>query len=373
MKVAMFSDTYLPHNNGVATTLYQIHHARKEWDTEVFSPVEHKDVITVKGFPFLVYPEYKIALNSGWLEERVLDEKFDLIHNHTPYGLFYYGREISRKLELPLIGSFHTDPAAIFGAILSTESMMGGVATKLTWDYLIKLYNNCDVVIAPSEWAKEEIVHRRIKRPIEVIPNGIDTEKFSPQVDSSEFLEKYKIPEDKKIVLFCGRLQKKKDPKTFVRAALESESDAVFVIIGKGELENTLRRVSRKKESIIFTGFMPEDLLPQAFAAADIFVMPSEMETQGIVLAEALASETPCISTNVGSAKEMIPSEFIIPQKEPKILAEKIDYLLENDSERKKMARDGRKRAEERFSIDAMVSELASVYRRISENGVGEI
>ncbi|MBN2518027.1 MAG: glycosyltransferase [Candidatus Altiarchaeota archaeon] len=367
MRVAMFSDTYWPQNNGVATALYHIHNAKKCWEDTIFSPIEHKDVITVKGLPFLFSYDYKIALNTGWQLRGVIgDGEFDVVHNHTPYNMFYYGYRASKMLDLPLVGSFHTDPAAVFGSLISTESEVGKVATRLTWKYLIKLYNRCDSIIAPSEWAKGEILARGIRGNVEVVPNGIDTKKFNPHVQTDEFLEKYSIPKGKKIVLFCGRLHKKKSPETFARAAKEASGDAVFVVVGKGALEGKLKTITRGRDNVIFTGYVPEDLMPQAFAAADIFVMPSEMETQGLVLAEALASGAVGISTDVGSAREILSDELIIPNGDHQALAETIDYLLENDTERGKIAKKQRQLIEEEFSIEAMIAKLESLYKRVA-------
>jgi|GEM_PF-6589826 len=364
MKVANFTDTYVPHNNGVATSLYGVHHSKKNWESHIFGPVEHHDVMKIGGVPFPIFTEYMIALNTGWLKRHM--GEIDVIHNHTPYGMFYYGRKLSGKLEKPLIGSFHTDPAAVFGAVIPTDSLVGKPLTWFTWKYLIKLYRRCDIVIATSPWVKRQLDSRRLKRPIEIIPNGVDIRKFSPDIDSQEFKQRYHIG-NRPVVFFTGRLEYKKDPETFLRAAMESESDAVFVMSGKGELEGKLKRMYKGEPNVIFTGYLPDELIPQAFSAADLFVMPSEMETQGIVLLEALASGTPCIATGTGIAKDVIGPEFVMEPRDAKGLAEKVDALIEDKKGRKKLAREGRKLAENEYSIEVMVKRLGYLYERVCE------
>lgn len=363
MKVANFTDTYPPHHNGVATVLYALHHAKKEWQDTLFGPLEHPDVVKVAGLPFPLFPEYKIAINTGWLKKRVAD--FDVIHNHTPYGMFYYGWNIARSLQKPLVGTFHTDPAAVFGALLATESRFGRPATKITWKYLIGIYNKCDTVIAVSGWLARELKKLGMKAPIEIIPNGLDVKKFNPDVDHKAFKEKYDLP-DKPIVLFLGRLQHKKDPETFVRAALASKSDATFVLSGHGELEGDLKQLAGDDPRIKFLGFLPSEMVPPAYAAADLFIFPSEMETQGMVVLEAMACGTPCVATDVGISSDVLKPEYIVQPKDFKGIAERVDRLLKDEKTRHQLAKDGRKLVEKEYSMEAMVRKLGDLYERMS-------
>lgn len=362
MKIANFTGTYPPHTNGVAATLYELHHLRKRWEDIVFGPIRHEDVVYVPGIPSPLHPQYKLALSSGGLEERVERTGFDVIHNHTPYNMFYYGVKIARDLDLPLVGTFHTDPAAVFGAVLPVDSLLGKPATMMTWGYLIQLYNGCDLVVAISEWLRGELLKRGIKKPIEVVHNGVNTARFNPKNDYGGFLERYGIAEGRDVVLYVGRLQHKKDPETFVRAALGSKSDAVFVIAGEGELEGRLKTLAAGDGRVLFTGYLPEELVPQAFAAADVFVLPSEMETQAVVLLQAFASGTPCLSTRVGMAEELLDDRYLFPHRDHEALSSKIDGLLSDDGLRKSMAGVCRKRAEE-YSIEAMADKLYSIYK----------
>jgi glycosyltransferase involved in cell wall biosynthesis len=177
----------------------------------------------------------------------------------------------------------------------------------------------------------------------------------------------FKVPQEKPIVLFMGRLQHKKDPETFVRAAIESKSDAVFIASGKGELEPKLREIAAGHPNIIITGFLPEKMVPAAYAAADVFAMPSEMETQGLVILEAMASGAVGIATDVGVTREVVRPENVIGFKDYKCLAGRIDAILADDAGREKLAKEGRKLIESEYSIDAMVQKLGRLYEDVSE------
>ena len=365
MRVATFTDTYMPHRNGVASSLWAIHHTKKPWEEEIFAPRKHNDVKKVFSLPFLLCPEYWLALSVNGMKSKV--DSFDIVHNHTPYNMFYYGAKTAKRLGVPLVGTFHTDPAAVFGWLIPTDCPPGKPATKVTWRYLIRLYEHCDRTIAVSPWLADVLRDRGFKGEISVLPNGIDVKKFNPYVDTSEFKKRYNIPKGKDIVLFIGRLQHKKDPKTFVRAALECKEDAVFIIAGEGELKCDLKRMAKKDKRIIFVGYLPEKLLPAAYAAADLLVLPSEMETQALVLIEAMASETACISTNVGIALDVVEAEYIFEHKDYKALAGMMSELLSNKSKREIIAKKGLNLVREEYSLEAMVRKLDKLYGEVLE------
>ena len=353
MKVANFTDTW-GQNNGIVRALEETKKVKKPWEDTIFAPRT--------GLPVPFAPDYMFALSIGNITGKVRGS--DIVHIHTPYPMFYYGWRAARELKLPFIGSFHTDPAAFFGSVLSERSIFGKFASRIMWRYLIRVYNNCDAVIAPSEKTKKELESRGIKRRVFVVPNGIDTKMFNPKNRNDEFLRKYNVPQGKPVVLFLGRLEKRKRPDVFVKAALESKSDAVFVVVGKGNMLGKLRNMARGKPNIIFTGFLPEHLVPQVYAAADLFVMPSETETQGMVLFEAMASGCAVLSTDVGSADEVLNWEFIFELDDVKGLANRIDGLTENPKKLEAVKQANRRLIEREYSVEACVKKLGAVYQK---------
>lgn len=362
MRVANLSDTYVPHNNGIAAVLHNIHHAKKDWEDKIIGPMDNPEVIKVAGLPFPPFPDYKLALDTGSLRGTL--SRFDVLHNHTPYGMFYYGLKYSKELNLPLVGTFHTDPAAIYGAFATADSRIGKLSEKVLWRYLIGIYNRCEKVVAVSRWLKEELERRGMKREVVHIPNGVDTVRFNPNADTSEFNKIYN-PDNKPLVLFVGRLQYKKDPITFVKAAMRSKKDAVFVVAGRGELREQLIEMSKGDPRIVYAGFLPESMLTAAYCAADVYVMPSESETQGMVLLEAMACGSSCISTKVGIAEEVVADPWLFEVGDYVSLSEKIDALLEDNKYRDKYSKSARKLMEGEYSIAANARKLRQVYEEV--------
>ena len=109
---------------------------------------------------------------------------------------------------------------------------------------------------------------------------------------------------------------------------MECKEEATFIISGRGELEMRLRERAHGLDNIKFLGFLPAKFVPQIYSAADVFVMPSEMETQGIVILEAMAAGTACIGTDVGITRDVVEPERIIPFRDHQRLAQVIDSLL---------------------------------------------
>jgi glycosyltransferase involved in cell wall biosynthesis/GT2 family glycosyltransferase len=370
MKVANFTDTYLPHTNGVATALYAMHHAKKGWEDDVFTPIyskgtHHVRMNKVASLPFPA-PNYRFAISISGIRNKA--KGCDIIHIHTPYNMFYYSAKCARELMLPLVGTFHTDPPAFFGGYISPESPVGKLLSRFTWWWFIKMYNECDAVIAPSEQIRDELLELGLKRPLYVVYNGVDTKRFDPKLRTEAFLGKYGIPKGKKLVFFVGRLESRKRPYVFVKADLESKSDAVFVVVGSGNMRSSLEKMAKGRKNIIFTGFLSDEMLPQAFAAADVFVMPSEKETQGIVILEAMASGCAVVSTDAGAAREMLGEEHLFARGDYKGLAKRVDAILSDTKHLEAVKKQNRARAVKDYSMEICLSKLDAIYQKVYDD-----
>lgn len=355
MKVAMFSDTYAPHNNGVATVLSSIQSAARDFESFVVAPTEKSDVM-VSGPKNPLYCDYKIVL------DRDMDRKIpecDVVHIHTPYTMFYYGREIARKRGLPFIGTFHTEPAALL-SMFDVSSVLGMQLSTLTWRFLVSLYKSCRVVTAPSKGIVKELKARGMKN-VEYLPNGVDTERFGPQARPADFYDRYDINKDREIVLFIGRLQKKKGADVFVDAALKCKTEALFLVGGRGELREKLERKARGRDNIKFLDYVPDELLPKAYAAADLIAFPSQMETQGMVIMEAMSSGRAVISTPVGVAPDVLEKGFLF-KLDSNSLARKIAEVMGSDL--KETGRKNRRVIEADYTLERMVDGLNDLYSK---------
>jgi glycosyltransferase involved in cell wall biosynthesis len=190
-------------------------------------------------------------------------------------------------------------------------------------------------------------------------------------VDGDEFKKIYGLEGTAPIILFVGRLNYQKGLRYLLAAmptVLSRFKGAKLVIVGGGEQFVYLQNLSESlgvKNSVIFTGEIPHERITDAFAAADILVLPSIFESFGIVLIEAQAMGKPVVCTRVGGVPEaLIEKEtgIIVEPRRPDQLAEAIISILSNPKMAKSMGEKGRKFVEENFDWQKTVSKIVEIY-----------
>lgn len=206
-------------------------------------------------------------------------------------------------------------------------------------------------VIAISEASKNDLIkYYRLKiDDIEVIPDGINTERFSPKNNSEKIKKKF----GDKLLLFSGLMIYRKRVPVLLDAmsiVIKEIPDVQLILTGKGPYLKDWRKLASKlglDNNVSFLGFVNDELLLELYASADIYVFPSELEGFGQVLLEALASGTPVICANRPPMADIIGNggtTFIA--NNIKDLAKKIIYLLNNNEELKSLQNNTLKVAE---------------------------
>lgn len=180
------------------------------------------------------------------------------------------------------------------------------VAVEKISDYFIK---KSDVIITPSPFGKS-LMEKRFDKPIAVISNGIDTEKFSfSKKKREEFRDKYNL-KGEKVIYFIGSPIPKKGVYDFIRLAkkFKNRNDIQFVWVGKIhphlDVNYTIKDLRRKFKNVLFTGFV--DDIVAAHSAGDIFIMPSHHELFGIPALEAMACNRPVVTRDIKCYREWL-------------------------------------------------------------------
>ena len=202
-----------------------------------------------------------------------------------------------------------------------------------------------------------------IKKPITIIHHGVNQSLFTDH-DPSEC---------KKIanqIIIVGRLEAIKGHQFFFKAlptVLERFPDAQLIIMGDGTEKNNLKRLAKTlgiEKSINFLGFQPKPFL--FIAQSEIMLQTSLYESFGLVFIEAFALKTPVIAFDVPAGNEIIINNetgILVPLFDIKVLSEKIIYLLENPSERKRISDNAYKKFEEYYNAQRMVDETVAWYK----------
>lgn len=298
--------------------------------------------------------------------------KFDIISFHD--WLSAFAGIISKKnTKLPAVFHIHS--------IEEQRALGGGSETIKEIERLAAKY--ADKIITVSYSMKDFLISLGYpKEKIEVVYNGIDTEKYSPKNVNwklvEELKQRYNI-QNEKVILFVGRLTWIKGVYNLLRAMVEvnkKHKDVKLIILGKGEEYSNLLQLKQQlglNNVEIYSKWVSEEERIAHYALADVCVFPSINEPFGIVSLEAMAMEKPVVvgAKNVNGLKEqVVPSGenrtgVHVNGEDPYDIAWGIDVVLSNLEEARKWGKNGRKRVEEMFKIEYTAKKTLEIYESL--------
>ena len=316
--------------------------------------------------PIHIYWENLYASNVSKIIEKY---NIDLIHAHFAYREGLVGLLAKAKTKKPLIVTCHGYD------ILFEPTIKYGVRLSRRINSIVhKVLNSADAILTASKATFNEckkIVSDTDK--IYLIPNGVDVEKFNPHINGFNIRRKHRIEGYTVVFTLRGHVPKN-GLEYLIKAVprvLSEKKNVIFVIGGDGPLRRYHERLATKlnvKEKIIFTGIIPQNLVPYYYAMSDIVVVPSLQEAFGLVVTEAMACGKPVIGTRVGGIPDQIIdgyNGFLVKPRSPEEIAEKIIYLVDNPDEARHMGMNGRRIVEERFNIEKRVEKIISIYEEV--------
>jgi 1,2-diacylglycerol 3-alpha-glucosyltransferase len=376
LKIAFFTDSFLPAHDGVVSSILNFRRelAKRGHEVYIFAPAtpqtramikDQKNVILIRGMKFRKYPQYSFALLPFTSASRFDEISPDIVHSHTPIIMGTWALALAKMNKIPIVSTFHT--------LFTDKYVIQEYATKraaelirrYSWKYARFYYNKCTLTMAPSGTIKELLDRKHINNTY-VVPNGVDINRFNKKVDGSRIRRKLKKKRDEKIVLYVGRLSREKRIETLIKAAHYLREDNIRIVFaGSGPAANfyTRRAASHASDgNTTFTGFIDDKLLPGYYAAADAFCIPSTFETQGIVSLEAMASGKPVIGANSMALKEIIKNgkngEKFKPN-DSKDCARKIKKVINNIDSYNETVETARN-----YSVETTTDELLKVYKK---------
>ena len=173
------------------------------------------------------------------------------------------------------------------------------LAAPLFRRWICRCYRMGDVILTPTEYSRKLLKGYGLTAPIYSLTNGVDTKFFCADESAGKrFRKRYRIPEEKKVVISAGHLIRRKGIFDFLELASKMP-DILFIWFGGGNRllipPDVRRAVKAKTQNVIFAGFVGAQELKEAYCGADAFVHFSYEETEGIVVLEALACKVPVI------------------------------------------------------------------------------
>jgi len=296
-------------------------------------------------------------------------DKFDIIHSHgytLSYSLIacYYAKKKSK----PFILTAHD-------IIISQELPIEAKIFKKLYDitfgkYLLK--NSERLIALTDDQIPQYLASGAPIDKIRIVPNGIELEKFLKVTINSSILDQFKIKENDDILLFIGRIEKYKGIQDIIKIMpeiLKIYPNLKLFIVGEDYgFKFQLIKYAKKLNilnKIFFTGPISEANLLQLFKRADIFVFPSKMEGFGIVLLEAMASNTLCIAYDIPSVRKVISNgENGILIKSSDELFIKILYYLKNIEERAEIEKKALQFVQE-YDMKNIINKIENIYKEV--------
>jgi len=367
MRVAIFTETFLPKVDGIVTRLrHTVEQLQRAGDRVlVVAPEggirEYKGakVFGVTGFPLPLYPELKLAVPNASIRVALEEFQPDIIHIVNPAVLGLGGLYYAKSLGIPLVASYHTH----LPQYLQHYGL--GMLEELLWSLLRTAHNQAELNLCTSTAMVKELTEHGIER-CDLWQRGVDTEMFQPHLASEKMRSRLSQGHpDKPLLLYVGRLSAEKEIDR-IRPVLESIPEARLALVGDGPHREALEQ-HFDGTATHFVGYLQGLELASAFASADAFIFPSRTETLGLVLLEAMAAGCPVVAAGTGGITDIVTDGvngylFDPTAENGAIVA--TQRLLANQSERELLRQNARQEAE-RWGWAAATEGLRQYYRGI--------
>ncbi len=379
MRVLMVSDVYFPRINGVSTSIETFRGALATRGVEVtlVAPSYGDDapaagIIRVPARRVPGDPEDRLAhyvkLRRATLKAA---ESCDVIHIQTPFAAHYAGLRAARRLNKPVIATYHT----LFEEYLRhyipwlPAAWLRGLARRFSCGQC----NALDTVIVPSSAMRARLRDYGVTRPPHVLPTGLPSTAFTPG-EAAGFRARHGISPARPVVMFVGRVAHEKNIGFLLEAVALARRvlpELLFLVTGEGPARADLEQRSAQMGlagSVRFLGYLDRKReLPAAYAAADIFIFASRTETQGLVLLEAMAQRCPVVGLSVmGTADILEPRRGCrVAPDDPAGFARAMVELLNDPVTLMRLGEQARAYARE-WSDQALADRLAEIYRGLA-------
>lgn len=378
MRIGFFTDTYTPQINGVVTSIKLFTDAleRKGHEVYIFAPTPRQPtdtarIVRIPSVPFAFQPEMRVAsIYSQHAYRLVRRANLDVIHSHDPFAIGLFSLAVAKRFRIPYVHTYHTLYPEYVHYIWETR-FTRAMAQRLSREFC----DQCDLVLAPSTKIEKALAQWGVTAPVELLPTGVDAGRFAKRdlAAAAALRARFDIPESDRLLTFVGRIGREKNVDLLVEAmAHVTTRGARLLIVGNGPYRPDLERhiaALGVGDRVTFTGYLQRDDVAAAYAASDAFFFASTSETQGLVVAEAMASGLPVIAVEdlaVGDAVTDGVNGFLTAET-PEALAEAADRVLTDPSLRAAMGAESIRRAED-LSIDLMAERLAALYAGVVES-----
>jgi Glycosyltransferase len=379
MNILFISDVFFPRVNGVSTSINTFatelralgHQVTLIAPSYTDEDKQEEWIVRVPSHKIYFDPEDRL-MNFGKLKALlpwIRDKHFDVIHIHTPFTAHYVGIHFGKKLDIPVVETYHTFFEDYLHHYLPFIPQF--ISRKLARTISRRQCNAVDGIVSPSKPMLDVLKQYGIKTPAEVVATGLDDSSFA-NVDGEHFRMSHDIPLTQPMLLFVGRVAHEKNIGFLLEMHVElikNHPDALLVITGEGPAEESIKQSIEKlgiSNKVRMIGYLDRGHeLIACYKAADIFVFASKSETQGLVLLEAMAQGTAVVAiAELGTKSILIEGEGVLIAKDDiNDFADKVSALLSDAPKRQMIGEKGRQYAQEKWTAGILAKKVAKFYK----------
>ncbi|MDV6316412.1 glycosyltransferase [Idiomarina sp. HP20-50] len=378
MRVAMFTNNYLPFIGGVPISIERLRNGLVKLKDKVLvvapryqKKMEREEhVVRMPSlFSFGEKSEFRFAnIFSGAVRKKVKAFKPDIIHVHHPFWIGSLGVFMARRLKVPVVYTYHTRLEHYAHFVFLPGSLFRNIIAH----FLVRRFaNKCDGVIVPTQSTEEYLRMIGVKRPTFVQPTGIEFDRFQQvapeQVDT---LRQQQSLSDETVFISVSRLSNEKNIDFMIdaMAQLKEQTDKPFrfLIIGDGHQRHRLQgRIDEMglQQQVTLVGAVPPDEMAIWYQLGDAFLFASQSETQGMVILEAMAAGLPVVAVRSSGIDDVVEDEhngYKTPAKQA-LWCKRVKQLLDDAPLRKSLSENALAFARD-YSVDKFSCDVRHIY-----------
>lgn len=386
MKILIATDVYKPIINGVVISTFNLYEQLKirGHDVRILTLSNTRsskhlgDIYYVGSLPVRVYPQARMTVRPyHYYIKEIINWKPDIIHTQSEFATSLYARQISNKLNIPMVHTYHTMYEDYTHYIFPPSKRVGKKAVALFSKYVL---DKADEVIVPTNKVMGALKSYGVKREIVEIPTGIHLEKFKREINCNEkekIKKKLGILEKDKILVTIGRLGREKNIDELInlmKPLSKEERNIKLLIVGDGPVRQELEAHTKSLELegvVIFTGMVPQEEVHKYYHLGDIFISASTSETQGLTYIEAMASGLPLICRKDECLIDVVDegiNGFIFENEREFI--NKVESLLDDDNKLKRFKKNAILKAQN-FSVEEFGRKVEELYIKVIKKRQG--
>lgn len=360
MNIVITTETYLPFVSGVSTSTDNIARfmARRGHDMTVLAPkpvkegeVASEPHLTITHTPSLPDPFFSgksyspIPFPYSTVQKAIKKPPVDLVHIQEPGAVGITALFRAKAQKIKIVGALHFTPEQIFRILFLPKSK---IFINLVKRYIRWFYNQCDGIMVPTSTFAQFLKESGVTKPMLVVSNGVDTKDFVPTKNRLAKRDDYKLPKDKILFFFLGRLDFDKHADTIIRALPQTDTKAHLVIAGEGKEEQNFRNLAKTlgvTDRITWLGHLTHEQMKDVYQSVDCFVLMSPYEVQSIVTLQAIASGLPVLACKEGALPELChdgENGFTIATDDHPTLAKKMNMIVSDRRLREKFGKESR-------------------------------